>query len=249
MKFRPCIDIHNGKVKQIVGSSIKDSNVLENFISSKNSEYYAKLFKKDNLSGGHIIKLCKSKETEESAIKALKAYPGGMHIGGGINSDNCLEYLRLGASHVIVTSYIFNNGNIDMDNLKKIVSVCGKERLVLDFSCIEKDNDYYIATDRWTKLTSTTLSESTLSYFSDYCDEFLIHAISKEGKKAGIDENLVNILSTSPIPVTYAGGISSYEDIEKIRIIGQNKVDYTVGSALDIFGGFLEYESIKKMNF
>lgn len=171
-----------------------------------------------------------------------------MHIGGGINSDNCMEYLKLGASHVIVTSYIFNNGKIDMDNLNKIVQICGTKRLVLDLSCIEKDDKYYIATDRWTKLTSTTLSEDTLSYFSEFCDEYLIHAISKEGKKAGIDENLVKILSTSPIPITYAGGISSYEDINRIKEIGNNKVDYTVGSALDIFGGFLEYDKIKNLN-
>lgn len=245
MKFRPCIDIHEGKVKQIVGSSISDNGVLENFVSTKDAEYYANLFKNDNLAGGHIIKLCKSNETEEEAIKALKAFPYGMQIGGGINSDNCLYYLSLGASHVIVTSYIFHDGKIDMDNLGKLVSKCGKERLVLDLSCIEKDNKYHIATDRWTKVTSTILDETTLDHFSNYCDEFLIHAISKEGKKAGIDERLVSILSSSPIPVTYAGGISSYEDIERIKNIGKNKVDYTVGSALDIFGGYLDYDKIK----
>ena len=247
MRFRPCIDIHEGKVKQIVGSSISDNSVLENFVSTKDAEYYANLFKKDNLKGGHVIKLCKSKETEEEAKRALKAFPLGMQIGGGIDSDNCLKYLSLGASHVIVTSFIFHDGRIEMDNLSKLVKLCGKERLVLDLSCIEKDNNYHIATDRWTKITNTILNEETLEYFSFFCDEYLIHAISKEGKKAGIDEKLVEILSSSPIPVTYAGGISSYDDIDRIKLIGKNKVDYTVGSALDIFGGYLEYDKIKKM--
>lgn len=249
MRFRPCIDIHNGKVKQIVGSSLKDPEVQENYISGNDSSYYAGLFKEDKLYGGHIIKLCKSQETEDAAMRALKAFPGGMQIGGGISNDNCLDYLRSGASHVIVTSYIFSNGNIDMDNLKKLVNICGKSHLVIDLSSIERDGEYFIATDRWTKLTKTTLSGSTFSSFSDYCDEFLIHAISKEGKKAGIDENLVRILSCSPIPITYAGGISSYDDIERIKVLGNNMVDYTVGSSLDIFGGPLEYSKIKTMNY
>ncbi len=244
MKFRPCIDIHEGKVKQIVGSSLSDNGVKENFVSDLGTVYYADLFKKDSLIGGHIIKLCKSYESDIVARDALKAYPQGMQIGGGINDENCISYLNDGASHVIVTSYIFNNGKIDMDNLKRILSVCGKKHLVIDLSCKEVNNEYYIATDRWQKLTDTILNIDTLLYFSSFCDEFLIHAVSKEGKKSGIDKRLVEILSNSPIPVTYAGGISSLEDIAKIKISGKNKVDFTVGSSLDIFGGYLSYKDM-----
>lgn len=246
MSFRPCIDIHNGKVKQIIGSSLTDEGAIENYISNHNSAYYAKLFKEDNLKGGHIIRLSRDIETEKEAISALEAYPNGMQIGGGITDENCCFYLDKGASHIIVTSFIFRDGIIDYRNLNKLVNTCGKERIVLDLSCIEKNNKYFIATNRWAKITSTYLNEESLNNLSSYCQEFLVHAVSKEGKSSGIDENLLKILAKSPIKTTYAGGISSYNDIYRIKEIGNNNIDYTIGSSLDIFGGHLEYDKVKK---
>ncbi|MBE7056865.1 MAG: phosphoribosylformimino-5-aminoimidazole carboxamide ribotide isomerase [Ruminococcaceae bacterium] len=243
MKFRPCIDIHNGKVKQIVGGTLSDDGVKENFVSSKDSSYYAELFKKDKLTGGHIIMLDRSPETKEAALSALKAYPSGMQIGGGINDTNCLEYLEAGASHIIVTSYIFSDGKINQENLNKLCSLCGKGRIVLDLSCKgTPDGKYIIATDRWQKLTDTELTPAVLEELSSKCGEFLVHAVNAEGLKAGIDPTLVKLLSHSPLPVTYAGGIGKMSDISEIETLGKGKVDFTVGSALDLFGGYLPYE-------
>ncbi len=247
MKFRPCIDIHNGKVKQIVGGTLSDAGAKENFVSSKNSSYYAELFKKDGLIGGHIIMLDRSEATRQAAMDALKTYPCGMQIGGGINDTNCVEYLESGASHIIVTSYIFSDGKINYENLEKLCSLCGAERIVLDLSCKGTAyGRYIIATDRWQKLTETELTPSVLEELSEKCGEFLVHAVNAEGLKAGIDPSLVKLLSHSPIPVTYAGGIGKMSDISEIEALGGGKVDFTVGSALDLFGGYLEYKEFVK---
>ncbi len=254
MKFRPCIDIHNGKVKQIVGGSIKDTGnkAVENFVSEKDGEYFASLYKKDCLTGGHIIQLNAAgsefyNATKENAIKALNAYKKGMQIGGGINAENAAEYIKQGASHVIVTSYVFKDGKVNYDNLKKIENEVGKEHLVLDLSCRKKDNNYMIVTDRWQKYTEVEVTEDTLSLLAEYCDEFLIHAVDVEGKVSGIEEELVKQLGKwNGIPVTYAGGISSEDDIKKLEEYGKEKIDFTIGSALNLFGGKMSYEEIVK---
>lgn len=252
MNFRPCIDIHNGKVKQIVGSSLVDTNnfASENFVSQKNADYYANLYKKDNLRGGHIIILNSSsseyfESSQKQAILALQSYPNGLQIGGGITDKNAQFYIEKGASHVIVTSFVMSGGIINFKNLDKLISEIGKEKLVLDLSCRKKDGEYFIVTDRWQKFTDVKLNEKTLNELSSYCDEFLIHAVDVEGTGLGLDKELISVLSKCKnIPITYAGGISSFEDIETIRTIGNNKIDFTIGSALDIFGGNLSYEKI-----
>lgn len=254
MKFRPCIDIHNGKVKQIVGGSLKDENnqAKENFVSEVDSTYYANLYKTNNIKGGHII-LLNSKDSEyfettkSEALKALMAYKGGLQIGGGVNCDNALEYIKAGASHVIVTSYVFKNGKINYDNLNKIFNAVGKEHLVLDLSCRKKDDKYYIVTDRWQKFTDVCIGENIFYELSKYCDEFLVHAVDVEGKASGIEEEVAKILGRlENIKVTYAGGISSFADLDILKELGNGKIDFTIGSALDIFGGKMQFDSVVK---
>ncbi|SHI40441.1 1-(5-phosphoribosyl)-5-[(5-phosphoribosylamino)methylideneamino] imidazole-4-carboxamide isomerase [Butyrivibrio fibrisolvens DSM 3071] len=252
MIFRPCIDIHNGKVKQIVGSSLRDSQdeSTDNFISELDGTYYSDLYCTLGLKGGHVIILnpAGSKYYDESlrqAKLALCAHPGMLQIGGGINPDNAKAFLDAGASHVIVTSYVFKDGRIDRDKLEILKKTVGKEHLVLDLSCKKKGDDYYIVTDRWQKMTDTKLSIETLDDLSDSCDEFLIHAADVEGKQGGIEENVATLLGNwAKIPVTYAGGVHSISDIKKLREIGRAKVDVTVGSALDIFGGCLSIKDV-----
>lgn len=254
MKFRPCIDIHNGKVKQIVGGSLKDENnqARENFVSEVDSTYYANLYKANNIKGGHII-LLNNKDSEYfettkcEALKALMAYKGGLQIGGGVNCDNALEYIKAGASHVIVTSYVFKNGKINYDNLNKIFNAVGKEHLVLDLSCRKKDDKYYIVTDRWQKFTDVCIDENIFYELSKYCDEFLVHAVDVEGKASGIEEEVAKILGRlENIKVTYAGGISSFADLDILKELGNGKIDFTIGSALDIFGGKMQFDSVVK---
>lgn len=247
MVFRPCIDIHQGKVKQIVGSSLKDDcGAQENYVSDFGSEYYARMFKDDALRGGHVIMLGKSCENREAAIAALNAYPGGLQVGGGITADNAMEYINAGASHVIVTSYVFDSTGFNENNLSLLEKACGREKIVLDLSAVEKNGKYYIAADRWQTITDVEVNEDFLNKLSSHCDEFLVHAVMNEGKKQGVDEKLIALLSFSPVPVTYAGGIGCYEDIEVINKVGRGRVDFTVGSALDIFGGYMEYNLVKK---
>ncbi len=245
MRFRPCIDLHNGKVKQIVGGTLTDSakGLVENFVSDKGAEYYAEMFKNDGLVGGHVIML--GTGNEEAAVKALRTYPGGLHIGGGINNENAAFYLENGASHVIVTSYVFKNGEINFANLDRIISEVGKEKLVLDLSCRKKDDSYFVVTDRWQKYTDFKITDKNITELSTYCDEFLIHAVDVEGKNRGINEDLVTKLGLwVNIPTTYAGGASSLEDIDKLKILGKGKLDLTIGSALDIYGGKLSYKEV-----
>ncbi len=251
MRFRPCIDIHNGKVKQIVGSSITDASddVEENFATDKGAAYYAKLYSSLGLSGGHVIILDKKDSgyyagSRQQAFEAFAAYRGNLMAGGGIDDKNAKEFLDAGASHVIVTSFVFSDGALNMKNLETISRVAGPGRLVLDLSCKKTDRGYLVATNRWQNLTDTAVDEKLFEMLSDYCDEFLVHAVDMEGRSQGIDEELISILACSPKSVCYAGGISSYDDIKRIGITGKGAVDFTVGSRLDIFGGDLRMEEI-----
>lgn len=252
MRFRPCIDIHNGSVKQIVGGSLMDEadSAKENFVSELKADFYADMYKKSNISGGHIILLNPSSSPYyeadiEQARLALLTYPGGLQIGGGINPDNAKDFLDMGASHVIVTSYVFKDGEINFDNLKKMRDAVGKDKLVLDLSCRKKGDTYYIVTDRWQKFTNVPVSEETLDLLMEYCDEYLIHAVDVEGKASGIEEELATMLGTwGKIPMTYAGGVGSFSDLSKLKELGKDKLDVTVGSALDIFGGDMIYQDV-----
>lgn len=252
MEFRPCIDIHNGKVKQIVGGSLKDKGdcATENFVATHDAAYYAQLYRKAGVRGGHIIMLnAASSEyfeaTKSQAVAALKAYPGGLQIGGGIHCENASEYLEAGASHVIVTSYVFRDGRIHYDNLKKLAGIVGKEHLVLDLSCRRTKDGYLIVTDRWQKMTEEKVTEELLDRLSDYCDEFLIHAVDVEGKANGIEETLAGFLGGwGKRPLTYAGGVHEYDDIQLLKQLGKGRINVTVGSALDLFGGNLAFEKI-----
>jgi phosphoribosylformimino-5-aminoimidazole carboxamide ribotide isomerase len=257
MKFRPCIDLHNGQVKQIVGSTLTDHNkggeassLNTNFETDRPASEYAKMYMDDHLTGGHVIML--GPGNQKAAKSALQAYPKGLQVGGGINDTNALEWLEAGASHVIVTSHVFSDGEIHMKKLEKLVEICGKERLVLDLSCRRNPNvggtdsaDYFVVTDRWQSFTNYKVTAENLTKLAEYCDEFLVHGVDVEGKQCGILEDLVTLLGKhSPIPVTYAGGVRSLEDLELVKKLGNDRVDATVGSALDCFGGKLKYDDV-----
>ena len=252
MDFRPCIDIHNGKVKQIVGGSLKDEedSAKDNFVSELEADFYAKLYKKHGLKGGHII-ILNPKQSEyydediRQAKLALSEYRDGLQIGGGITSDNAAEFIDMGADKVIVTSYVFKNGIINFENLEMLKKAVGKDKLVLDLSCRKKYDKYYIVTDRWQNFTDVTIDYNTLDMLSEYCSEYLIHAVDVEGKAGGIEEELVKTLGCwGKIPVTYAGGVGSFSDLKKLKSIGNDKLDVTIGSALDIFGGKMSFEEV-----
>ncbi len=251
MRFRPCIDLHNGCVKQIIGSTLSDDlnkGPVENFVANKPPSYYAQLFKKDNLTGGHVIML--GPGNEAAAKEALCAWKEGFQIGGGINADNAKYWLDQGAYAVIVTSYVFSEGEIREDRLKELLKRVGRDHLVLDLSCRKKGKDYYIVTNRWQKFTKCKITKELLDDLSRYCFEFLVHGVDVEGKCLGIDENLVSLLADfSPIPTTYAGGARSIEDLYRVKKIGRDRIDLTIGSALDIFGGSgVKYEDVVKFN-
>lgn len=236
--FRPCIDLHEGKVKQIVGGSLSDSpGILRtNFVSNRPAAWFAELYRRDGVTGGHVIMLGPGNETE--ARSALQAYPGGLQIGGGVNAENAKAWLDAGASHVIVTSWVFRDGALDRARLDALVKAIGKERLVIDLSCRKRDGQYFVVTDRWQKFTDMVISPDVLQAMAAQCDEFLIHAVDVEGLCRGIDQELVaNLFEWSPIPTTYAGGASSMADLEAVTRIGRGRIHLTIGSALDIFGG------------
>ena len=248
MKLRPCIDIHNGKVKQIVGGTLSDeSGAAENFVAERSSEFYASLFKSYGMKGGHIILLNKAGTPEyeadmEAARRALEVYPGGFMIGGGVTTDTAETLLELGASHVIVTSYVFSGGQLHRDKLDELVEKIGADRLVLDLSCRYSGDGYYIATDRWQYLTDIKVDEALLISLSDSCSEYLIHAVDVEGKRNGVDVRLLQLLSDWAASehtgrITYAGGVAGLTDIDRIEQIGGGRIDLTIGSALDIYGG------------
>ena len=248
MYFRPCIDLHDGMVKQIVGSSLTDAGAEENFVSDKSPAYYAGLYKHDKLAGGHVIKL--GPGNDEAAKTALNAYYGGLQLGGGVNDKNARYWLEQGAEKLILTSFIFFDGALCMDNLQKIFAVTGREKLVLDLSCRIRDGRYYIVTDRWQKFTDYEVNKETLKFLSDYCSEYLIHAVDVEGRQSGIDLRLIELMGCySPVPSVYAGGIASLDDIKMVLDAGNGQVAYTVGSALDIFGGSkLRYDDVVKFD-
>lgn len=260
MRLRPCIDIHNGVVKQIIGGTITDDNkVTENFVSAEGAAYYADIYRREGLYGGHVI-LLNSRERQrelyekdkEEAFRAFRAYPGGMMAGGGIDPYNAEEFLDAGASHVIVTSYVFTDGRLDREHLTEMYHAVGKERLVLDLSCRKRENgSYVVVTDRWQKFTDVTVTKDTLCLLSECCDEFLVHAADVEGKRGGIDISLVETLSsyvretTDPRPVTYAGGVHSIHDIHLMKAVSGGSLDVTVGSALSLFGGNITLSELK----
>ena len=278
MRIRPCIDIHNGKVKQIVGGSLRDESgkesvlkesvhkerlsgenpLRENFVSQKDADVYAAIYRRAMLQGGHIILLNSVKEKEayeadlRQAFLALKEYPDGMQAGGGITPETADRFLEAGASHVIVTSYVFRDGELDRNHLDEMVRAVGKKHLVLDLSCREQENgSYVVVTDRWQKLTRLVISEGTMDFLAQFCDEFLIHAADVEGKRAGVEEDLAELLGgwqkKSRFPVTYAGGVHALEDLSKIAASSGGRMDVTVGSALDLFGGNLKLQELKEM--
>lgn len=247
MRFRPCIDLHDGVVKQIVGATLADTasdGPQTNFQSRKPAGWFADLYRRDRLTGGHVIQL--GKGNAAAARSALSRWPGGMHVGGGIDADNAGQWLDAGASHVIVTSWVFHDGHIDMTRLKQLSRRVGKTRLVLDLSCRRRDDAYLVATNRWQTFTTEAVSYSFMDRLSEYCDEFLIHAVDVEGRCAGIETDLVAYLGGwQGLPVVYAGGVSSQRDIDLIESLGNGNIDFTVGSALDIFGGSgLRYDAM-----
>lgn len=255
MRFRPCIDIHNGKVKQIVGGSLKDAGdqARENFVSGQDAAFYAELYKNAGLKGGHVI-LLNGKDSEyyeatrNQALKALKTYPGGLQIGGGVCPENAEDYLKAGASHVIVTSYVFKDGQLSWENLRRMEETVGKEHLVLDLSCRKKDAQYFIVTDRWQKFTDVPVTLETMEELGSNCDEFLVHAVDVEGKANGIETELAELLSAyTQRPVTYAGGVGSMNDLKLLKKYGKDRLDVTVGSALDLFGGTIPFETLKNL--
>ncbi len=252
MRFRPCIDIHNGRVKQIIGASLADEGDLaqENYVSGEDASWYARLYQEAGLKGGHVILLNSTgspfyEASRKQACLALQAYPGGLQAGGGITPDNAGDFLDAGASHVIVTSYVFQGGRIQYDRLEELVKAVGRGRLVLDVSCRKTAEGYMVVTDRWQRITSERVEENLLERLSAYCDEFLVHAVDVEGRAEGIEEELVQLLGHwGGMPMTYAGGVHSYHDLELLKALGRNCLDVTIGSALDLFGGSLELDKV-----
>ena len=247
--FRPCIDLHEGKVKQIVGGTLGKTGLPHtNFVSDRSAAWYAELYQRAGLTGGHVVMLGPGNENE--ACAAIAAYPGGLQIGGGINAGNARDWIDGGASHVIVTSWVFREGRVDWNRLGDLAKTVGKNRLVLDLSCRKRGEDYFVVTDRWQKFTEVTITPETLKKLSGSCAEFLVHAVDMEGLCRGIDRELVEKLGQwTPIPMTYAGGANSLADLEEVTRLGKGKIDLTIGSALDIFGGTgVKYDELVKFN-
>lgn len=223
---------------------------MENFVSNQDAAFYARLYRQAGICGGHIILLNSAgssyyEDTRQQALAALRAYPGGLQVGGGIHTGNAREYLDSGASQVIVTSYVFHDGRVDYERLGELTAAVGRERLVLDLSCRRIDGKYRIVTDRWQRATEEELTEQLLDRLADSCCEFLVHAVDVEGKAGGIEQELAAMLGAwGGIPVTYAGGVHSYEDLLLLKRLGQNRLHVTIGSALDLFGGDMRWEKV-----
>lgn len=249
-RFRPCIDLHDGKVKQIVGGTLRDTGPgpRENFVSDRSPAEFAAMYRDDRLAGGHVIKLGPGNET--AAREALAAWPGGMQLGGGITADNAAAWIEAGASHVIVTSWLFEDGvRLSMDRVERLAAAVGAERVVIDLSCRRRGDGWVVATNRWQTLTDLEVGPAALDRLAEFCDEFLVHAADVEGLCGGIDAGLVETLGAwGGRPVTYAGGVSSIEDLETVARLGRGRVDVTVGSALDLFGGSIAYRDLVVWN-
>ena len=246
MRFRPCIDLRDGRVVQIVGGSLRNGeaqSAVTHFETDRSPIAYAQMYKTDNVPGGHVIAL--GPGNRAAALSALSAFPGGLQMGGGIIPTNAKEYLEAGASHVIVTSYVFQHGQVDMTRLEALVTAVSKKRLVLDLSCRWQRGEFWVVTDQWQRFTEVRVNRETLEWLAEYCDEFLVHGVDVEGKRLGIEAALVERLGTwSPLPVTYAGGARTLEDLEQVKALGKGQVDLTIGSALDIFGGDVSYRDV-----
>lgn len=242
--FRPCIDLHDGKVKQIVGSTLRDGQApVTNFDTDRPGSWFAALYREDGLAGGHIIML--GPGNEAAAREALAAWPTGMQVGGGIDFDNARAWLDAGASHVIVTSYVFRDGQVDWNRLQGLERLVGRQRLVLDLSCRKRGDRYFVVTNRWQEFTDVEVSAQNVLRLAHHADEFLVHAVDVEGRQAGVDLELVNLLAQiSPLPTTYAGGVSGLADLETVHRTSRGRLAVTVGSALDIFGGPLPYRDV-----
>ncbi len=253
MKFRPCIDIHDGKVKQIVGGSLTEDKVKENFASDKGAAFYARLYRQDQLRGGHVIMLNQAgteayEATQQEALAALAAYPGGLQIGGGLDDTNGYPYLEAGASGLIFTSYVFQEGKIRYDRLERLVENYGREKIVLDLSCRRRGDEYYIVTNRWQQYTQEKVSATLLEELAKYCHEYLVHGVDVEGTGVGMEAGLVQELARyTGNGITYAGGLASFADLERFRQLSKGRLDFTIGSALDIFGGNLSYQAVKSV--
>ncbi len=255
MEFRPCIDIHNGKVKQIVGGSLDDlgNRASENFVAEQDAGFFADFYREKGVYGGHVILLnAKDSEyyaaTKQQALLALSRFAGGLQAGGGIDPLNASDFLDAGASHVIVTSYVFCDGRIHYERLEEMKRAVGKERLVLDLSCRKKDGSYVVVTDRWQKFTQEVVTRELMRTLASCCDEFLVHAVDVEGKSSGIEKELIPVLlSQDECPVTYAGGIGSLDDLRCLKELGENRIHATIGSALSLFGGSLLFDEVLKL--
>ena len=252
--FRPCIDLHDGQVKQIVGGTLRNSGdgPVENFVADRPAEWFAKKYGDDNLTGGHVIKL--GPGNDPAARAALAAYPNGMQVGGGISCQNANEWIDAGASHVIVTSWLFDRGDADRSRLQQLCHQVGQARVVIDLSCRRTNEgskpSWQVAMNRWQTLTDVEITTANLNRLAKYAGEFLIHAADVEGLCNGIDVELVELIGGwSGIPMTYAGGIASMDDVRLVQDLSGGTVDVTVGSALDLFGGNgVRYEELMRWN-
>jgi len=250
-RFRPCIDLHDGQVKQIVGATLSDTGAppTENFVSDRAPAWFADLYHKDELRGGHVIQL--GAGNADAARDALQAWPGGMQLGGGINIRNAVEWLEAGASQVIVTSWLFDDdGKFREDRLRELANEVGRENVVVDLSCRSTESGWTVAMNRWQTLTSIDVTHATLETLAEWCSEYLVHAADVEGLCGGVDAELVDVLGAwAGIPITYAGGVASMADLELVADRSGGSVDVTVGSALDIFGGSgVKYEDLLAWN-
>ncbi len=243
-RFRPCIDLHDGRVKQIVGGTLDGPGALEtNFVAEQSPAYFAAMYAGDGLSGGHVIKL--GPGNDEAAREALAAFSGGLQLGGGVNDVNAGYWLEQGADKVIVTSFVFRDGELDMERLRRLSAQVGREHLTLDLSCRRREGEYFVVTDRWSRFSSLKVGRDTLEMLAEFASEYLVHAVDVEGKKTGIDAALMRLLAEgSPIPCVYAGGVADMDDVRTIEREGDGRIDYTVGSALDIFGGTISYAAL-----
>jgi phosphoribosylformimino-5-aminoimidazole carboxamide ribotide isomerase len=238
-KFRPCIDLHEGKVKQIVGGSLRDAGPgpEENFVSERPAGWFAEKFRADGLTGGHVIML--GPGNEAAARAALGAWPGGMQVGGGITAGNAVEWLEAGASHVIVTSWFFDREGCFLEaRARELAELVGPEQIVMDLSCRRTGAGWQVAMNRWQTLTEVRVGLEELKRLSAYCGEFLVHAADVEGRCGGVDAELVRLLGKwDGCAVTYAGGVAGMDDLRLVDALSDGRLDVTVGSALDLFGG------------